>query len=331
MREVIASAAVGDEQHMADPSVNQLCAEVAPLLGKSAAMFLPSGTMCNEIAILVHCRAGDEIYAHESAHITGFEGGGPAALAGAQVSSLPGERGIYSASALESALRSPDNRYAPRSRLVQLEQSANLPGGTVWSQAELQAVTDVARSHGLAVHMDGARLANAAVAAGVTMADFARFADTVWIDLSKGLGCPIGAVLAGSQAFIDQAWRWKQRIGGAMRQAGMMAAAGSYALAHNVERLRDDHANARAFATIIGACEDIKLTPEVVETNIVFFDVGQTGVSAIALSAALERRGINVGAFSDTRLRAVTHLDVDLAQVAEAAYALVEELERLRA
>lgn len=329
MREAIANAVVGDEQSGQDPSVNQLCQTVAGLLGKEAAVFMPSGTMCNELAILVHCRAGDEVYAHQSAHIINFEGGGPAALAGVHIHPLAGERGIYSADTLRSAIR-PQSRYFPRARLVEVEQTANLGGGSVWREEELREVAAVAREHGLAVHMDGARLPNAAVAGGVPMQTFAQHADTVWIDLSKGLACPVGAVLAGSAEFIDEVWRWKQRVGGAMRQAGILAAAGNYALAHLYERLADDHANATRFAQLISACEGVTLTPPVVETNIVFFDVSATGTPAPELSAALEARGINIGAFSDAVMRVCTHIDVGVAEVDEAAQALIEEIDKRR-
>lgn len=323
MREAIASAAVGDEQSGQDPSVNELCERVAELLGKQAAVFLPSGTMCNEISIMVHCRPGDEVYAHESAHIINFEAGGPAALAGVHVRSLAGARGMYSAQALREAIR-PESRYFPRARLVEIEQTANLGGGSVWREADIRDVAAVAREHDLGVHMDGARLPNAAVAAGVPMTTFAQYADSVWIDLSKGLACPVGAVLAGTREFIDEVWRWKQRLGGAMRQAGILAAAGNYALTHLYERLAQDHANARRFAQAVSACEGIRLVPDTVDTNIVFFDVGATGVSAPDLSAALEARGINIGAFSDTVMRACTHIDVSEAHVDEAAAALLE-------
>lgn len=329
MREAIANAVVGDEQSGQDPSVNQLCDSVAGLLGKEAAVFMPSGTMCNELAILVHCRAGDEVYAHQSAHIINFEGGGPAALAGVHLQPLAGERGIYTADTLRDAIR-PHSRYFPRARLVEVEQTANLGGGSIWRDDELSDVAAVAREHGLVVHMDGARLPNAAVAAGVPMHAFSKHADTVWIDLSKGLACPVGAVLAGSAEFIDEIWRWKQRIGGAMRQAGILAAAGNYALAHLYERLADDHANAARFAQLMSACEGVTLASPVVETNIVFFDVGATGTSAPELSAALESRGINIGAFSDTVMRACTHIDVSAADVDEAAQALLEEIDKRR-
>ncbi|NKC17002.1 MAG: aminotransferase class I/II-fold pyridoxal phosphate-dependent enzyme [Gammaproteobacteria bacterium] len=329
MREAMMQAPVGDEQSLADPSVNLLCERTAALMGKEAAVFLPSGTMCNEIALMVHCRPGDEIFAHESAHITHFEGGGPSALSGAHVRSLPGERGVFSTRALQQAIR-PDSRYFPRARLVEIEQTANLAGGTLWSLEEIKAVTALAREHGLSVHMDGARLANAVVASGISFAEYAVHCDSVWLDLSKGLGCPVGAVLTGSAAFIDEVWRWKQRIGGAMRQAGMLAAAGIYALEHNIERLAEDHANAKRFGALIRAVEGVRLTPAEVETNIVFFDVAATGVDADTISEALENRGINVGAFTTTTLRACTHLDVTAAQVEEAGAAFAEVVEQLR-
>ncbi|MBT6277934.1 MAG: threonine aldolase family protein [Chromatiales bacterium] len=329
MREAMANAPVGDEQHMADPSVNRLCSTVADLLGKESAVFLPSGTMCNEIALLVHCRAGDEIYAHESAHITNFEAGGPSALAGAQVRSLPGERGMYTPETLAAAIR-PDSRYFPRARLVEIEQTANLGGGAVWPLAQIEAVAGVAREHGLSVHMDGARLPNAVIASGVSFAEFCAPCDSAWIDLSKGLGCPVGAVLAGSGDFIEEVWRWKQRIGGALRQGGIVAAAGTYALEHHLHRLADDHTNAKRFAAIVAGVDGIELTPASIETNIVFFDVSGTGVDAQRVSTALEERGINVGAFSPTVMRAVTHLDVTTEQVEEAGHALIEVVAALR-
>lgn len=329
MREAIATAVVGDEQGGNDPTVNQLCERVAALLGKEAAVFLPSGTMCNEIAILVHCRPGDEIYAHESAHIIHFEGGGPAALSGALVHALPGERGQYTAAALAAAIRG-ESRYAPRPALVEVEQTANLGGGSVWPLAEIEAVTEVAKRHNLALHMDGARLMNAVVASGVAATDFATSFDSVWLDFTKGLGCPVGAVLAGSAEFIHEAWRWKQRIGGAMRQAGILAAAGLHALDHHVDRLAEDHTNAQCFAAIVTACEGVKLNNGPVETNLVFLDIADTGVAAPALSTALEAEGINIGAFTPTMLRAVTHLDVNREQVETAAHALVAAITRLR-
>src|SRR5713101_6579589 len=238
MRRFMCEAEVGDEQKLEDPTVNQLCEMVAELLGKEAAVFLPSGTMCNEIALRVHARPGEEVIAHHTAHPINFETGGPGALAGVNVRAIDGPRGQFDAAAVEAAVR-PSSRYAPRTRLVRGEQTSNLGGGSVWSLARLEAVTAVARRHGLATHMDGARLMNAVVARGVSARDYAAFFDSAWIDFTKGLGAPVGAALAGSRAFIDEAWRCKQQMGGAMRQAGIIAAGGVYALRHHVRRLAE--------------------------------------------------------------------------------------------
>ncbi len=330
MRRAMAEAPVGDEQLGEDPSVNRLCAMVAELLGKEDAVFLPSGTMCNQIAVLVHCRPGDEILVDRAAHILNTEGGGPAALAGVMVRALDGARGVFSAAQVEAGVRE-ERRYAPRSRLVSVEQTVNLGGGTVWPLAAIQAVADAARRHGLALHMDGARLMNAVVASGVPARDFAEPFDTVWIDLSKSLGGPVGAVLAGSSGLVLEAWRWKQRMGGAMRQAGIVAAAGIYALEHHVERLAEDHANARLFAERIAELPGVAVEPETVETNMMFFDVADTGLTAAQLSERLAGRGVRIGRTDQFRLRAVTHLDVTRAEVEQAAEAVRAVVSEARA
>ena len=326
MREAIAGAPVGDEQRMEDPSVNRLCEMVAELLGKEAAVFLPSGTMCNELAIRVHCAPGDEVIADRTAHIVHFEGGAPAALSGVMIASLDGERGVYTGAQARAAVRDPANRYAPRSRLLAVEQTANLGGGTVWPMKALQAVVEVAREHGLATHMDGARLLNAAIASGVPARDLARGFDTVWIDLSKGLGCPVGAVLATSEDRLGEVWRWKQRLGGAMRQAGILAAAGIHALEHHVERLAEDHALARRFAEGVAGIAGLGIALDSVESNIVYFEVEESaGRSAKEISGALAERGVSIGALGPRRLRAVTHLDVGAAEV-DAALEVLREV-----
>ena len=325
MRQAMAVAEVGDDHVGEDPSCNRLCAMVAELLGKETALFLPSGTMCNEIAYRIHCRAGDEIILHESAHPLHFEAGAPAALSGAMLRTLPGPRGTFGGADVERAVRDVDI-YAPRSRVVSVEQTANLGGGAVWTLEALRDVAEAAKRHGLALHMDGARLMNAVVASGVSAADFARASDSVWIDLTKGLGCPIGAVLAGSAAFIAEARRWRQMFGGAMRQAGIAAAAGIYALENHVERLAEDHANAKRFAELIAPLPGVALDPASVETNLVFFDLGRDGMDAPALAARLQERGVQVGAVDRRRIRAVTHLDVDRAQVEAAARMMGEVL-----
>ena len=325
MRRAMAEAPVGDEQGGEDPSVNRLCAEVAALLGQEDAVFLPSGTMCNEISILVHCRPGDEVITDKTAHIIIAEAGGPAALAGVLVRPLDGVRGIFTGAQVREAVRD-KNRHAPRSRLVSVEQTSNFGGGAVWPLDAVKDVAQAARDHDLALHMDGARLMNAVVASGVPAAEWAAPFDSLWLDLSKGLGCPVGAVLAGSKQFIDEAWRWKHRLGGAMRQAGIIAAAGSYALAHNVERLADDHANARLFAENIADLPGVAVDPSQVDTNIVFFDIGGTGRTARELSGDLAGRGLRIGAMGPSLMRAVTHLHITRADVEEAAKTVRETL-----
>ena len=325
MREAMARAPVGDEQRMEDPSVNRLCEIVAELLGKEAAVFLPSGTMCNELAIRVHCAPGDEVIADRTAHIVHFEGGAPAALSGVTIAPLEGERGVFTGKQARAAVRDPANRYAPRSRLLAVEQTANLGGGTVWPVNALRAVVEVAREHGLATHMDGARLLNAAVASGVPARDLARGFDTAWIDLSKGLGCPVGAVLATSRDRLGDVWRWKQRLGGAMRQAGILAAAGIHALDHHVDRLAEDHALARRFAEGVAGIPGLGIALDSVESNIVYFEVEEgIGRSAKEISASLAERGVSIGALGPRLLRAVTHLDVGAAEVDAALEALRE-------
>ena len=320
MRRFMCAAEVGDEQKGEDPTVNLLTEMVADLLGKEAAVFLPSGTMCNEISMRVHCRPGDEMLAHRTAHPIHFESGGPAALAGVNVRPLDGERGIYGAEAAEAGVRPAGNRHAPRSRLLWVEQTSNLGGGSVWPLATIKAVTDVARRHGLATHLDGARLLNAVVASGISAREYAAPFDSAWIDFTKGLGAPVGAALAGSRAFIDEVWRIKQQMVGAMRQAGIIAAGGVYALRHNVERLAEDHANARLLAGVLADLPDVTLDPASVETNIVLFEL--TGeLDAVAFVERLLAQGVRMGAMGPRTVRAVTHLDVSRAQTERAAQA----------
>jgi threonine aldolase len=325
MRRFMCDAEVGDEQKFEDPTVNLLQEMVAELLGKEAALFLPSGTMCNEIAIRVHCRPGDEMIAHRTAHPIHFETGGPAALAGVNVSPLDGARGQFSAAVAEAAIRPPEVRYFPRSRLLWVEQTSNLGGGSVWPLHEVEAVTAVARRHGLATHMDGARLMNAVVASGVAARDYAASFDSAWIDFTKGLGAPVGAAIAGSRAFIAEAWRLKQQMGGAMRQAGIIAAGGVFALRHHVKRLAEDHANAKRLAEGLAALPGVRLDPAAVETNLVFFDLAGD-LDAPTVVERLLARGFRMGAMSARTIRAVTHLDVSAVQVERALNAAREVL-----
>lgn len=318
MRRAMAEAEVGDEQRGEDPSVNALNERVADLLGQEAAIFLPSGTMCNQVAIATHCSPGDEIIAADSAHIIASEGAGAAVFAGCFIRTVACERGIFTGEDVAAAVRRRTVK-APRCRLVEIEQTNNRGGGSVWTLDEIESVAQVARAHDLALHMDGARLMNAVVASNVSARQFATPFDSVWVDLSKGLGCPIGGVLAASKAFIDAADRWKHRLGGAMRQAGIIAAAGVYALDHHVDRLAEDHNNARLFADRIAEIPGIAIVGSRVETNLVFFDVSGTGLPASEISERLIPHGVRIGAESDTRMRAVTHLDVRREDVEDAA------------
>ncbi len=319
MRSAMLSAEVGDEQSGTDPTINALCERVAALLGKPAAMFLPTGTMCNEIAILTQCRSGDAILAHATSHIVTAEGGAPWALAGVTVSPLAGARGQFTPEALTAAIVTP-NRYDPPQRMVLVEQTANLGGGTVWDIGALHQVAEVAHAHGMVTHMDGARLLNASVQAGIAAADMAAGYDTVWLDFTKGLGAPLGAVLAGDMDTIDAAWRWKQRLGGALRQGGMCAAGCLYALDHHVDRLAVDHANARHLARLLAQVPG--LTVESPETNLVYFDCAGAGMSADALAARVREAGVLVSVMGPHRVRACTHLDIDTAMIDEAGAAI---------
>ena len=322
MKAAMMAAEVGDEQFGLDPTTNALAERMAALMGKEAAVFLPSGTMCNQIAILTHCRPGDEILAHESAHILTSEGGGAAALTGAQITGLRGARGLFDADTVRAALRS-KSRYSPPQTLLEVEQTANSGGGVVWPVAQMNAVAAVAHEAGMATHIDGARLMNAVVASGVPVKEMVANYDSVWLDFTKGLGTPIGAVLCGSQAFIGAAWRWKQRLGGSMRQSGIIAAACHYALDHNIDRLADDHVNAKAL--VRGLAQFDGIVPEDAETNLVFFDVTATGMTAGELADKARAKGLALSTTGKFRVRACTHLDVDAAGI-DTAIAILRDV-----
>jgi threonine aldolase len=321
MRQAIANAEVGDEQQEADPTTNRLQEMVADLLGKEAALFLPSGVMCNQIAVKVWTRPGDEIILHETAHIVNFESGGAAALSGTTNRNLTGDRGMFTADQIRDALR-PKGRHHPVQSLLAVENTANLGGGAVWPVEQVVSVCEVGHEHGLKTHLDGARLLNAVVASGTSAKEYAAPFDSLWIDLSKGLGCPVGGVLAGSQAFIEDAFRYKHMYGGAMRQSGMIAAAGVYALENNVDRMAEDHENARYLAGLLADIPGVSVPDKNIETNMVYFDVSATGLSAAEVSSRLLTEGVKIGATSETRLRAVTHLDISRDHISATATAL---------
>ncbi len=323
MRIAMADAEVGDEQQGTDPTVTKLCAMTAELLGKEDAVFLPSGTMCNQISVAVHCRPGDEIIADKTAHIVNTEGGGLAVFAGAMARTVDGDRGVFSGEQLKAAVRNP-RRHTPKPRMVVIEQTSNSAGGSVWPLHSIIEVGAIARERDLIMHMDGARLLNAVVASGHSASEFSEPFDSLWLDLSKGLGCPIGAVLAGSKNFIEQAWQWKQRMGGAMRQAGIVAAAGVYALQYHVDRMIEDHKNAKLFAELLGNTPGISVEDSI-ETNMVFFSVEGTGLTAETFRDRLiAEHGIRIGANDLYRMRAVTHLDISSERVRRAAAAVCD-------
>jgi threonine aldolase len=306
MRRAMAEAEVGDEQRFEDPTVNALCERVASLLGFEAAVFLPSGTMCNEIAIRVHLRPGEAVYLHRSGHPLVAEAGGPAGLSGAVLMPLDGPAGTFDGATLAAALPAPGDRYAPRPGMVCVEQTANLVGGRIWPLERVREVLGVAAGRGLRTHLDGARLMNAVVASGVPADEWTRGFDSAWIDFTKGLGAPVGAALAGSRAMVEEVWRYKQMLGGAMRQAGIVAAGALHALDHHVERLAEDHANARTLAEGLAELPGVAVDPEAVETNIVVFETPD----AHDFCARVAEREVRMGALGPTTVRAVTHLDV---------------------
>jgi threonine aldolase len=322
MRAAIAAAEVGDEQRGRDPTTIALEQRVAGLLGHEAAVFLPSGTMCNEIALRLHVRpGGDELIVDRTAHPVNSEAGGPAQLAGAMVRTLDGDGGIFTAAQLDAAVRVPATRYTPRSRLAWVEQTTNHGGGRVWPLDAINEVLAVARTHGLRAHLDGARLLNAVVASGVSASAYASGFDTAWIDFTKGLGAPVGAVLTGSRELIAEAWRWKQMVGGAFRQSGIVAAACLYALDHHVDRLAEDHEHARRLAEGLAVLPGVALDPAAVQTNIVIFEVND----ALELVRRLADR-VELSTVGANRVRAVTHLDVSGSEIDEALAAISDSL-----
>ncbi len=320
MREAMASAEVGDDVYGEDPTVHRLEAQVAELLGKERGLFVPSGTMANQIAILVHCRAGDEVVVGEGAHSVWYESGGGAALAGVQFA-VAGAGGLFDAAMLDVAIK-PIADWYPRTSLVTVEDTHNRAGGRVWPIEQLHSVANRARERGLATHLDGARLWNAATASGKSVGERAAPFDSVTVCLSKGLGAPVGSVLCGTLAFVAAARRFRKMLGGGMRQVGVLAAAGLHALEHHRARLAIDHENARAFADTLVEAGDARVTVDLasVETNIVNVDVAADAERACAQAREL---GLLVGASGPKRIRAVTHLDVDAAAVREAAALLL--------
>lgn len=328
MRAAMMRAEVGDEQKDEDPTVARLQERVRGLLGKEAALWLPTGTMCNLVAVKVHTRPGDALIAEWMAHVIRAESGGAALCAGVLVEPIRTAHGIFTPAELTAAIDRAAAVPVPYGQpvgLVCVEQTHNFGGGAVWPADALRAVAACARERGVPVHMDGARLLNACAASGVSAAAFAAAVDSLWIDFTKGLGAPIGAVLAGTKRFIAEARRYKQMFGGAMRQAGVAAAGCLYALDHHVDRLAEDHEHARLLARGLAAIDGVRVRTPEPETNMVFFDVEGLGLGNEQFLSRLARQGVRMGAAAGA-IRAVTHLDVPRAGI-EAALAAVRRLQ----
>jgi threonine aldolase len=330
MRAAMQAAEVGDDVFHEDPTVNRLEERLAALLGKEAAVFVPSGTMSNQTAVRAHTQPGDEMLCDVNCHIYNFECGGPAVLSGVTCRTLEGDHGILDVTQLEGKVR-PVNEHLVRTRLVCLENTHNRGGGRIYPLEKIQAIRAWTARHGLALHLDGARLWNAAVATGIAPAVWAREFDSVSVCFSKGLGAPVGSALSGPRDFIVRARRIRKLLGGGMRQAGVLAAAALYALENHIERLAEDHANAQVLARAIAQTPGLRLDPPEVETNLVFFTIDPEAGTARDLAAALKERGVLIQATGPHTMRACTHLDVSAAQVERAADLLRRTAPRLTA
>jgi len=317
MRQAMLFAEVGDDVFGEDPTVNELQERVAEILGKEAALFLVSGTMGNQLAIKAQTQPGDEVIIEATSHAMNFEGGAGAVLSGVQFFGIPGYRGIFDAAQVEAAIR-PDDVHFPVTRLVVIENTHNRGGGTVFPLSKIREVRELASARGLRMHMDGARLWNACVASGITPAEYAAFFDSISVCLSKGLGCPVGSLIAGSKEFIKRAHRFRKMLGGGMRQAGVLAAAGIYALDHHLQRLDEDHRKARRLAQGLASIKNILINPKEVETNILYFNTAPAGRGAREIAAALKERGVLVHPTGKDLIRGVTHMDVSFDQIEQA-------------
>ncbi|OFW57523.1 MAG: threonine aldolase [Actinobacteria bacterium RBG_16_64_13] len=308
MRRAMVAAPVGDDVYREDPTVNRLQEMVADWLGKEAGLFVPSGTMSNQLCLRTLTRAGDEVIVQEDAHVLLYEGGSAAALSGLQLRSVPGELGFLSPEAVERTIR-PKAEHFPRTGAVEMENTHNRCGGTVWPLEQMEAVAAVARAHGLGVHLDGARLWNAHMATGIPLRAYAATADSVSVCFSKGLGAPVGSLLAGSEEFVEEARNNRKRYGGAMRQAGIIAAGALYALENNLERLVEDHENAATLAGYLRQVPGLEIVHPV-QTNILIVAVGGLGATAEQVVTALREQGVLCSLAAFDRVRFVTHMDV---------------------
>jgi len=310
MRHAIAEAQVGDDVFGEDPTVNELQERVANMLGKEAGLFVASGTMGNQVAINCHTHRGDEVICEENCHSFNYEGGGPAFLSGVQMHPLPGKLGVITAEQIAAALR-PSDHHFPQSRLITLENTHNRAGGKIYPLDEIKKIKKLADEKNLRMHLDGARLWNAHIATGIPLDEYGRYFDSISVCLSKGLGAPVGSVLVGSREFIRDAHRYRKIYGGGMRQAGILAAAGLYALDHHLQRLAIDHERAKKLATGLNALDGVHVDLDASQTNIVIADFDQAQFNVKHVASALAENGVLSIAFSQTKIRFVTHLDLN--------------------
>lgn len=309
MRKAMAEAEVGDDVFHEDPTVNRLEEMVAEAYGKEAALYVASGTMANEVAIRAHTHHGDEIIMERTSHPFNSEAGALAALAGVQVNLLDGNHGILEVDQIKAAVRRPDVHHAPTA-LICLENTHNRGGGSIWPLENIRAIRGFAHEAGIPMHLDGARLMNACVATGLTPTDYAQYFDSCTLCLSKGLGAPVGSLVIGSKDFINRAHRFRKQFGGGMRQAGIIAAAGVYALEHHVERLAEDHLHAKRLAQGVAETDGLDIDVSAVVTNILYFQVRKPGITVPMLLDRLKAEGVLMLGTGATSIRAVTHLDV---------------------
>jgi threonine aldolase len=328
MRAAMAAAEVGDDVFGDDPTVNRLQERVAALLGKEAALYVPSGTMSNQACVRAHTQPGDELLCETTCHIYNSEQGAPAALSGVTCRTFDGDHGILDVTQFEGRIR-PDDEHYVRTRLVCLENTHNRGGGRVFPLEKIKAISAWARKHGLRMHLDGARLWNAVVASGTPAAEWARHFDSVSVCFSKGLGAPVGSALAGPREFVARARRARKVFGGGMRQAGVIAAAALYALDHHIDRLADDHRNARVIAGAVADTPGLRLNPSEVETNLVWVQVDPDLGTSRDVAATLKEHGILIHVSGPHTFRACTHLDVSAAQAERAADTIRRTIPRL--
>jgi len=317
MRRAMADAEVGDDVAREDPTINRLEELCAELYGMEASLFTPSGSMANQVAIKTWTQAGDEMIVDLNAHCYNLESAAIAVLSGVQVTPVDGRRGIMTPEQVEARIR-PKNVHHGPTTLIAIENTHNRGGGSIYPVETVAGIGEMARRHGIRLHLDGARLLNACVERRVRPTDYTRHCDSATLCFSKGLGCPVGSILAGPRDFIERARRWRKVFGGGMRQAGILAAAAVYALQHNVERLAEDHANARLLAQGLAEIDTLDLDPGEVETNMVFFGCSRTGMTASALKQAMANAGVLMYDTAPYRIRLVTHLDVSRQQVLDA-------------